>query len=639
MKKTLLLFIGILFTIINLTAQVGIGTTSPDASAILDINSTSGGLLIPKMSESQRDAITAPATGLLIFQTDISPGFYFYSGSAWTSFAGDIDWTLSGNDMYNANSGSIGIGTTTPSTALHIEGASSTITLLDDGFEDNTIPPFTTSGNRTWQTTANAVEVNTGTYAARTRSTLVDSESSTLQFAGTLTANGTISFAVTTSTESGYDELTFYIDGVSQTVWSGLTPYTTVSYPVTAGAHTFTWTYLKDSSFDSGLDRVAIDDVLIESSTGGSVLRIVDGSQAAGYVLSSDASGNATWADPAGTIDDGDWTVTGSNMVNANSGFVGVGIATPTKKFHVEGTYDGNSIIYAENFGTTSKETYGMHGVTNSVNDLGSAGVFGESVTFGDHEIGVKGDYAFWGAALAGIAWATDESDLPTTGSAFGETNDMGVYGGVNYPTGIGVYALNEDITATGYGSYVDGNFAVVTGTKSGSIPTSNGNQLVYSMESPEIWFEDFGQATLVNGTAHISFEKLFNEAVLIDDAHPMHVFLQEQGDCNGLYFVPDADGKGFSVKEKQRGKSTITFSYRITAKRRFFQDHRFGVDPLQPFENNLSSTKYVQPRTSDVSEMQNIISRAKQEKTSKKIIQSNKNSTTIKTKSKVKKE
>ncbi len=42
----------------------------------------------------------------------------------------------------------------------------------------------------------------------------------------------------------------------------------------------------------------------------------------------------------------------------------------------------------------------------------------GESVTLGDHEIGVKGDYAFWGAAVAGIAWATDEGDLPTTGSA-----------------------------------------------------------------------------------------------------------------------------------------------------------------------------------------------------------------------------
>lgn len=618
MKKTLLLLLGIIC--LNATAQVGIGTIDPDPSAILELDSTNSGLLIPKMTEAQRDAITSPATGLLIFQTNNSSGFYFYSGSAWTGFAGDIDWTISGNDLYNANTGNVGIGTTTPSTKLHVEGASSTTTILDDGFEDNNLTPFTTSGDRTWQTTNNAAEVNTGTYAARTRTSLADNQSSTLAYAATLTSNGTISFAVTTSTETSFDELTFYIDGISQTVWSGTTPYTNVSYPLTTGNHTFTWTYLKDSSFDGGLDRVAIDDVLIVSSTGGSVLRIVDGSQASGYVLASDANGNASWTDPSGTIDDGDWTVTGSNMVNANSGYVGVGVGTPTKTFHAESTEPGNSIIYAENFGTTQKETYGVHGVTNSVDDIGSAGVFGESVTFGDHEIGVKGDYAFWGAALAGIAWATDSSDMPTTGSAFGETNDMGVYGGVSYPTGIGVYALNEDITATGYGSYVDGNFAVVTGTKSGSVPTKNGNQLVYSMESPEIWFEDFGQAMLSNGEVHITFDELFNDAVLIDNQHPMHVFLQEQGDCNGLYFIPDVNGKGFTVKEKQQGRSNITFSYRITAKRRFFQDHRFGVDPLQPFENNLSKTKYVAPRTKNVNEMKAIISKARQEKEAKRI-------------------
>lgn len=639
MKKTLLLFIGILFAIINLTAQVGIGTTSPDASAILEINSTDAGLLIPKMTESQRDLISSPATGLLIFQNDNASGFYYYNGSVWTSFASDIDWTVSGNDMYSANTGNVGIGTTSPSTKLHIEGASTTTTILDDGFEDNTLPPFTTSGDRTWQTTSNAPEVNTGTYAARTRTSLADSESSTLEYSATLASNGTVSFAVTTSTESGFDELTFYINGVFQTVWSGTTPYTTVSYPLTSGTHTLTWTYEKDFSFDDGLDRVAIDDVLIESTTGGSVIRIVDGSQSSGYVLTSDANGNANWSDPSGAIDDGDWTVTGSNMVNANSGYVGVGVSTPTKPFHAEGTEEGNSIIYAENFGTTVKETYGMHGVTNSVDDIGSAGVFGESVTFGDHEIGVKGDYAFWGAALAGIGWATDEADMPTTGSGFGETNDMGVYGGVNYPTGIGVYALNQDITATGFGSYVDGNFAVVTGTKSGSVPTKYGNQLVYSMESPEIWFEDFGQATLVNGTIHIVFDELFNDAVLIDAQHPMHVFLQEQGDCNGLFFIPDADGKGFTVKEKQQGNSNITFSYRITAKRRFFQDHRFGVDPLQPFENNLASSKYVKPRTNDVNEMKALINKARQEKQTKKEISStNLKSKSSKTKLKKKK-
>ncbi len=79
------------------TAQVGIGTTTPDASAVLELNSNDSGLLISRMTESDRDAISAPATGLLIYQTDNTPGFYYYDGTVWKSFVGggsDNDWTI-----------------------------------------------------------------------------------------------------------------------------------------------------------------------------------------------------------------------------------------------------------------------------------------------------------------------------------------------------------------------------------------------------------------------------------------------------------------------------------------------------------------------------------------------------------------
>jgi len=51
-------------------AQVGIGTITPDASSILDLTSTSKGLLAPRMTSAQRTAIASPATGLLVYQTD-----------------------------------------------------------------------------------------------------------------------------------------------------------------------------------------------------------------------------------------------------------------------------------------------------------------------------------------------------------------------------------------------------------------------------------------------------------------------------------------------------------------------------------------------------------------------------------------
>jgi hypothetical protein len=55
-----------------------------DTSAMLDIVSAAKGLLIPRMTQTQRNAIPVPAEGLLIYQTDSSPGFYFYNSSAWT---------------------------------------------------------------------------------------------------------------------------------------------------------------------------------------------------------------------------------------------------------------------------------------------------------------------------------------------------------------------------------------------------------------------------------------------------------------------------------------------------------------------------------------------------------------------------
>ena len=85
MKKLLLLFTTItLVACCNLQSQVLINTTggTPDASSMLDIQSTDMGLLIPRMTEAERDLITTPATGLMIFQTDVVPGFYFYNSTS-----------------------------------------------------------------------------------------------------------------------------------------------------------------------------------------------------------------------------------------------------------------------------------------------------------------------------------------------------------------------------------------------------------------------------------------------------------------------------------------------------------------------------------------------------------------------------
>ncbi len=115
----------ILFVTISLNAQVGIGTTTPDASAMLDVQSTTSGMLIPRMSAVDRDNINSPATGLLVFVNDDN-SFYYYDGTNWVRLGNglgdDGDWTVNGNDMYSNVSGNVGVGNNTPQFKLDVNG-------------------------------------------------------------------------------------------------------------------------------------------------------------------------------------------------------------------------------------------------------------------------------------------------------------------------------------------------------------------------------------------------------------------------------------------------------------------------------------------------------------------------------------
>ncbi len=81
------------------TGSAGIGTTTPNAYSILEMISTTKGLLVPRMNKNQRDAIAVtPPTGLLIYQTNNTPGFYYYDGGAWTAVTPKAKgWSLTGN--------------------------------------------------------------------------------------------------------------------------------------------------------------------------------------------------------------------------------------------------------------------------------------------------------------------------------------------------------------------------------------------------------------------------------------------------------------------------------------------------------------------------------------------------------------
>ena len=121
MKKILLFVVFATITIVSFP-QVAINTdgSAPGHSAMLDIKSDTAGILIPRMTAAQRDAINQPAKGLMVYvNTDSS--FYYYDGVQWRKLiaASDI-WTKTATTIYSKSSYNVGIGNSTPHATLEV---------------------------------------------------------------------------------------------------------------------------------------------------------------------------------------------------------------------------------------------------------------------------------------------------------------------------------------------------------------------------------------------------------------------------------------------------------------------------------------------------------------------------------------
>jgi hypothetical protein len=226
------------------------------------------------------------------------------------------------------------------------------------------------------------------------------------------------------------------------------------------------------------------------------------------------------------------------------------------------GAYGANANGGTGVLGTTSTDVNG-HPAVLGMN--GGAGPGVQGFSSGTGSIGISGGsdvgVGFWGTA--------NGSGTGVLGSSI---------------SGTGVWGQSQSFFAGVFSGpvLVQGNFTV-TGAKSAAVRGADGGlKRLYSLESPESWFEDFGSGQLGSGSATVQLEPGFAGVVHSDN---YHVFLTPQGDSNGLY-VGNMTPAGFTVHEQQGGKSNIGFSYRIVAKRKDIPGARLehvGEPPTLP--------------------------------------------------------
>ncbi|MGI8688695.1 MAG: hypothetical protein ACR2M3_08955, partial [Thermomicrobiales bacterium] len=241
-----------------------------------------------------------------------------------------------------------------------------------------------------------------------------------------------------------------------------------------------------------------------------------------------------------------------------------------------------------------SKGVYGKH-------TGGGYGVYGEGVnghgvygTVGDGGYGVTGvattSYGVVGQSTSGTGiQGQSTSGIGVTGTSgraigvFGVAGDQsGAAGLLGYSNTANGAAFGSVVTAPAtLAGYFNGEVHVVgpfivddPANKHGAIDHTDGTtRLVYSMESPESWIEDFGTGTLSNGKASIALDPGFAGVVHTDD---YHVFLTAH-DAEHQLAVTARAGQGFSVQGSASAEATAkgkkaadlsgTFSYRVVAK------------------------------------------------------------------------
>lgn len=416
---------------------IGIGTATPNTSALLEVNSTNRGILIPRMTTAQRTAIASPATGLLVFDNNTNT-FWFYNGAGWIEMLNSATgWSLTGNAGTNPAVNFIGTTDNTNIILKRNNVQSGLIGISNTSFGLNALNPATTG----FSNTANGVNALTSNTAGIQNTAIGNNALASNTTGSANSAIGVTALSTNTTggnnTATGFAALAFNTTGGSNTANGAytLSSNTTGINNTANGAYSLT-------SNTTGNNNTANGWLALNANTTGS------GNTASGMdALSSNTTGTdntATGKDALFSNTTGrDNTANGTNALSSNT--TGIDNTANGKDALRSNTTGSNNTAYGSNAllsntAGSNNTAYGNSALlaTTGSNNIGIGQFAQVPVAAGNNQVRI-GNAAITYAGIQ-VAWTITsdkrlKTDIKATGLglnfikslnpvSYGRTND-----------------------------------------------------------------------------------------------------------------------------------------------------------------------------------------------------------------------